>query len=68
MEDTPKPKSIKAAPVKRYYTRTGNAEHIPGLGFVVTDEMLQRPFVIRAIENFEQRTGKQVFGTAVVLR
>jgi hypothetical protein len=64
MEEPTKPKPAKA---KKYRTKSGGIEHIPGLGFKVTDEMLQKPFVIKAIENFEARTGKTIFGTVVVL-
>lgn len=62
-DEQPKPR----AKVKRYRTASGAEEHIPGLGFKINYEMLQRPFVIKAIENFEKRTGKQVFGTVVIL-
>ena len=58
----------KPAKAKAYYTISGKDEHIPGLGFVINDKMLQEPHVIKALENFENRTGKRVFGTVVVLR
>lgn len=66
-EEQPKPKPSKIERMKRYRTKSGNAEHVPGLGFTITDAILQRPFTIRAIENFEARTGKHVMGTVVVL-
>lgn len=65
--DEPTTPKAKPARVKRYRTKSGMTEHLPGLGFKVTDEMLQRPFVIKAIENWETRTGKQAFGTVIVL-
>ncbi len=53
--------------VKRYRTKSGQNEYLPKLGFVVNDEMLKKHFVIKAIENWEARTGKQAFGTVIVL-
>ena len=71
-EPTKKPEASKPEPkvakVKTWHTKSGMDEHIPGLGFVVNDKMLQRPHVIKAIENFENRTGKRVMGTVLVLR
>lgn len=64
MEEQTKTKATK---VKRYRTKSGKDEHVPGLGFVITDAILQKPFTIRAIENFQERTGKQVLGVVVVL-
>ena len=66
-EEQPKAKATKPERVKRYRTKSGKEEHVPGLGFTITDDILQRPFTIRAIENFESRTGKRVMGTVVVL-
>lgn len=64
MELKPETKPTKP---KRYRTASNKAEHIPGLGFAITNEMLQRPHVIRAIENYEKRTGKTIMGRVVVL-
>lgn len=66
-EEPPKTKATKPEMMKRYRTKSGRSEHVPGLGFEITDEILQRPFTIHAIENFEARTGKQVMGTVVIL-
>lgn len=66
-DETPKAKATKPERAKRYRTASGRPEHVPGLGFVITDEILQKPFTIRAIENFEGRTGKAVMGKVVVL-
>jgi hypothetical protein len=60
---TPKP-----AKVKTWKTKSGMNETIPGLGFVVNDAALKEPFVIKAIEAYENRTGKHIFGTIVVLK
>ena len=67
MEDrtTPKAQPVK---VKTWKTASGKTEDIPGLGFVINDAMLLNPNVIKAIENFEARKGKRIFGTVVVLR
>ena len=66
-EETPKVKTPKPEKVKRYRTKSGQDEHLPRLGFVVNDAMLQKPFVIKAIENWEARYGKRAFGTVIVL-
>ena len=66
-DETPKAKATEPKKAKRYRTASGRPEHVPGLGFVITDEILQKPFTIRAIENFGGRTGKSVMGKVVVL-
>ena len=64
-EEKATPKPVK---VKTWKTVSGMNETIPGLGFVVNDAVLKEPFVIKAIEAFENRTGKHIFGTIVVLK
>ena len=62
-EKAPKPKP------KTYKTISGKTEFIPGLGLKngLTTELLQKPFVIQMLENYERRTGKRIFGTVVEL-
>lgn len=67
MAEPTAPKAAKPEKAKKYRTKSGQDEHLPKLGFVVNDKMLQKPFVIKAIENWEARTGKQAFGTVIVL-
>lgn len=64
-EDKLAPKTDK---VKTWKTASGGNEHIPGLGFVINDEVLKQPFVIKALEAYDARTGKHVLGTIVVLK
>jgi len=68
MEKPEEKATPRVAKVKTWKTKSGMIENVPGLGFPITDKMLTQPFVIQAIEAFENRTGKHIFGTIVVLK
>ena len=64
------PKSEKPVERKklRYRLAEGHSLEVNGLPIgIVTNDRLQDPNVILAIQNHERRTGRQIIGTLIIL-
>lgn len=58
---------IKEVKARYYKLAQGDNLEVVGLPIKITNENLKNPNVIKAIQNCEQRTGRKIIGTLVVL-
>lgn len=69
-EETPKAQAPKVVERRKmsYQLAEGSRLELNGLPIgILTNDRLKDPNVIVAIQNYEQRTGRQVIGTLIVL-